>query len=513
MTKRHLAYSSTFALLSCLNPLVFFSLLPFILKDFLITHYGDKSKVLSLFGSSISLLLTGYFLEPKIIIDFVLVILICDKNFVFNRYKGAIFILPICFVLSHLIYENYEFGKSIFVLLAIILLVNYKNSVWSLHVQKIQLELWVLGLLYMLDENIIALVVLSAQAILHARNISKWTYIRICFIPIISAIITVMFQFKTDTIPLLLLYIAANSYWLIEFIQTMDSDKSDVFLIAGDSGVGKDRLADRLIDIFQQNQRPLKLSGDSFHKWERKSENWENKTHLDPMSNDLFMQQRVLRTLTLGDDCDHNIYNHSSGSFETHRSIGYNKCTLLVGLHSFYFIQERTNVDNLKIYIEIDEELRRHLKIKRDVGERGRTLEYTMKSIEDRRNDFSKYVLPQREMGDIVFSVRRRQGSDPSLVTFDQMELKVRSNIFIDAEYLAMLFEKHGLSTPSYEVSPTSLELIFNKEITSADVHKVLQNYSDMPMLNEAISDGKDYTNIMVLVIILSFRSVKQNLL
>ena len=61
---------------------------------------------------------------------------------------------------------------------------------------------------------------------------------------------------------------------------------------------------------------------------------------------------------------------------------------------------------DVRIYLDMDEELRRYFKIRRDVGERGHSLESVERSIARRQPDAIRFINPQSAQADIVFSLQ-----------------------------------------------------------------------------------------------------------
>ena len=77
------------------------------------------------------------------------------------------------------------------------------------------------------------------------------------------------------------------------------------------------------------------------------------------------------------------------------KSVGLsNDFILASGLHALY-VPILRSCYNLSVYLDIDEELRRHFKIRRDVGERGHPLQAVMANIEKRSADAKNFVHPQ----------------------------------------------------------------------------------------------------------------------
>jgi len=75
------------------------------------------------------------------------------------------------------------------------------------------------------------------------------------------------------------------------------------------------------------------------------------------------------------------------------------------GLHALYLPALRECYD-LKIYLDIDEGLRRHFKLRRDVQQRGHTVERVFGSFERREPDSEHFIRPQSNHADIILSLQ-----------------------------------------------------------------------------------------------------------
>ena len=58
----------------------------------------------------------------------------------------------------------------------------------------------------------------------------------------------------------------------------------------------------------------------------------------------------------------------------------------------------------MKIYIDTDENLRVPWKISRDIKKREYSIEKIMEQINNRKEDFNKYILPQKNKADIIIN-------------------------------------------------------------------------------------------------------------
>jgi uridine kinase len=182
--------------------------------------------------------------------------------------------------------------------------------------------------------------------------------------------------------------------------------------IAGDSGSGKDTLSTALARVFGENE-VVAVSGDDYHTWERGSPLWKIWTHLNPSANQLSRLAEDLRTLVHGGAIQCRSYDHATGRFDPRRKKRHNDVVLVSGLHTLYSPQLREVLD-VKIYLDMAEDLRRHLKIQRDTIERNHPLEAVLASIDRRLPDYLKFIAPQQEQADLVFRLAQADSLDLS---------------------------------------------------------------------------------------------------
>ncbi len=174
--------------------------------------------------------------------------------------------------------------------------------------------------------------------------------------------------------------------------------------IAGDSGTGKDTLADSLSGLFGDHS-VAKLSGDDYHHWDRHKPIWQVMTHLNPMANDLENFSRDLVALIDGKSIEMRHYDHKTGIRGEKLRLKSNDFIIVSGLHALYLPILRRCL-NLSIYLDMDESLRLHFKKERDVGVRGHSVEKVISSIEKRAPDAEKFIRPQAEYADLVLSLQ-----------------------------------------------------------------------------------------------------------
>jgi uridine kinase len=193
-----------------------------------------------------------------------------------------------------------------------------------------------------------------------------------------------------------------------EMIQSNDffrlSRKPFIIGIAGDSGAGKDTLSSSLQGLFGHHS-VITLSGDDYHLWDRQKPIWRAITHLNPQANDLERYTQDLIALADGKAIHSRHYNHESGKMTHPYRVESNDFIVASGLHALYQPILR-NCYDLKIYLDIDEGLRRHFKLQRDVYSRGHSYEKVIQSLNEREEDSKKFIRPQSVHADLTFSLQ-----------------------------------------------------------------------------------------------------------
>jgi len=191
--------------------------------------------------------------------------------------------------------------------------------------------------------------------------------------------------------------IQANEYFRL-------SRKPFALGIAGDSGAGKDTLADALGGIFGKHS-VVQVSGDDYHLWDRHKPMWQVMTHLNPRANDLVAFAHDVHALVDGRAVQSRHYDHVSGKMSKPRRIRSNDFIIVSGLHALYLPPLRELYD-LKIYLDMDEGLRRHLKAYRDVGQREHRREQVLVDIGRREPDSRRFIRPQATQADLVLALQ-----------------------------------------------------------------------------------------------------------
>lgn len=242
------------------------------------------------------------------------------------------------------------------------------------------------------------------------------------------------------------------------------SRKPFVLGIAGDSGAGKDTFADAIKNLFGAHS-VAHLSGDDYHLWDRQKPMWQVMTHLNPMANNLEGFASDLIALVDGKKIRAKHYDHQTGRMSHPFILKSNDIIIASGLHALYLPILR-DCYNLSIYLDIDEGLRRYFKLKRDVCERGHSIERVLASFEKREPDAARFIRPQRSHAHLVFSLQPIHPDMLENITEDQplrFKLIVRShNNFNEMSLTRVLIGVCGLHvdiTTHSAISETELSI------------------------------------------------------
>jgi uridine kinase len=171
-------------------------------------------------------------------------------------------------------------------------------------------------------------------------------------------------------------------------------------LIAGDSGVGKDTLSDGLTRVLGPHSC-FQLSGDDYHRWDRGTGSWKFLTHLDPSANELPRFFDDILSLSDGADIRSSHYDHSFGRRLSSQRVKSKEFVIASGLHAL-LVRDINKLANLTVFLEMDDELRMHLKIRRDTVSRGHSPQHVIQSISDRESDSRAHITPQRDVADLI---------------------------------------------------------------------------------------------------------------
>lgn len=272
------------------------------------------------------------------------------------------------------------------------------------------------------------------------------------------------------------------AYWIYKYGISANEEyfvqnKPITIGIGGDSGAGKTTLSELLIKTFGI-KNTLVVNGDDMHRWERYDEHWKSQTHLNPNSNRLHLDYYQAIQLIKGKPVQRSFYDHTTGIFTNPVDITPTKFLLFVGLHPFY-IKGMREMQDIRIFVEPQEELRQHWKITRDVAERGYTKEKALNFVKQRKQDSNKYILPQRDFAHISISFMTKEkfkiGADN--IGAGKMLLRVRMENSVDAEKIEAVLSniKTLFIKQNYEQDCEHQTLDFSGTITKDQIKKAVR--------------------------------------
>jgi len=241
--------------------------------------------------------------------------------------------------------------------------------------------------------------------------------------------------------------------------------------IGGDSGSGKDTLVSSLVDVFG-TESVTSISGDDYHKWNRRAPMWQALTHLDPRANDLYRMTRDIMALLDGKAVPSRHYNHHTGEFSRGAPHRARQVLLLSGLHVLYVPQVRRKLD-VSIYLDMAQELRVYFKMKRDVEERGRSPESVEAAMVRRAPDAERYIESQSADADIVFKLQPADHGDIARsIRMNDFKLSVFLKDGVHYENIVRLLI--GICGMRVDVNLAqengSVELLVEGDVTSEDI-------------------------------------------
>lgn len=246
--------------------------------------------------------------------------------------------------------------------------------------------------------------------------------------------------------------------------------------IAGDSGSGKDTLASAIEGLFGDHS-VAQVSGDDYHMWDRDEPLWQTTTHLNPRANDLTAMMASVNDLAESRNISVKRYDHSIGRFASAVSLGHNDFVVVSGLLTFFLPQMRERCD-LKIFLDMDEPLRRYLKIERDVNARGHAVEEVEAALEARAEDAKRFIEPQGEHADVVFHIETVQPDrlnidSPQQVIPLQLRMTLRNSMYHE-QLIRLLISGCGLTVDhDIDEETSAIELLVSGEVSAQNLGAV----------------------------------------
>jgi uridine kinase len=194
--------------------------------------------------------------------------------------------------------------------------------------------------------------------------------------------------------------------------------------IAGGSGSGKTLVAKRIFDELGSD-KVIIIQQDSYYKdlshltlEERKKQNFD---HPDAFDHQFLISQ--LKDLLLGKSIDQPVYDYKIHSRKKDtKHIGEHIIIVLEGILILHDPELRSLMD-IKIYVDTDDDVRLIRRIRRDVTERGRSLDSILDQYENSVRPMQlQFVEPTKRYADIIIP----EGGY-NLVAIDLLKTKIQA--------------------------------------------------------------------------------------
>src|SRR5882762_6913805 len=193
--------------------------------------------------------------------------------------------------------------------------------------------------------------------------------------------------------------------------------------IAGGSGSGKTLVARTIIRDLG-SQRVVIIDQDSYYKdleqvpfRDREARNFD---HPDAFDVDLLRQH--MRELLAGHSIDQPVYDYSQHRRTTEtRRISDHLVVVLEGILIFHDPELRALMD-IKLYVDADSDVRLIRRLRRDLTERGRSVDAILRQYEDSvRPMHLQFVEPSKRFADVIIP-----GGGHNKVAIDLVKTKIR---------------------------------------------------------------------------------------
>lgn len=181
----------------------------------------------------------------------------------------------------------------------------------------------------------------------------------------------------------------------------------------GDSGAGKSTYVNALTALLGQS-RVTVIGIDDYHTLDRAQRKAVGITPLNPRCNDLGLLIDHAWQMKRGETVEKPVYDHATGCFAPPEQVAPREFVIFEGLHALYLEMMRA-AEDLKLYFDTDLELKLRWKIKRDVTDRGHTVEQVKAEIEQRQPDIRAFVEPQKRFADVIVTLAPKEGDDEAI--------------------------------------------------------------------------------------------------
>ncbi len=266
--------------------------------------------------------------------------------------------------------------------------------------------------------------------------------------------------------------------------------------ISGDSGSGKTTVSKIIAKMFGLSNTNI-ICGDDVHKWERQDKNWENFTHVNPISNEIHLHCKQIESMNNKQEVLRRKYDHKTGKFTSPKIVKSKDYIIDEGLHTFMINNKK--IYDLKIYMDPEMSLKIYWKINRDVKQRGYSKEQVISAINKRKIDSEKYVSPQKNSADLIFSFRPQKDIEYFInengKIYYYLEILLKSDINIDP-LIRKLEKISGLEINSNYPDVSFRRIIIKNNINSKQIINIIKNldmdYSEYEIKFDGILDNNE---------------------
>lgn len=179
-------------------------------------------------------------------------------------------------------------------------------------------------------------------------------------------------------------------------------DKILVIAIAGPSSSGKTTLSDKIQQQLGKHNCFI-LHMDNYYKSLDPTTDFSNYNFDSPEAFNILELQNNIRALKTRKPFYLPQYNFSSHSVENYiQTEFFGKCIIIDGIFALHF-EELSSIADIKLFIDTDLDTCLMRRIKRDVKERGRSIDSILEQYERFvKPAYYKYIIQQRRNADII---------------------------------------------------------------------------------------------------------------
>lgn len=309
------------------------------------------------------------------------------------------------------------------------------------------------------------------------------------------------------------------------FIQTIRSSPRIFTLgVAGDSGTGKTTFTTAIRQIFG-DELVSTITLDDYHLFDRTERDRMGITPLHPEANRLGQLEDDLARLRAGEPIHKPVYDHSSGTLKPPVTFFPTKIIILEGLHTLYTSRLRGLLD-FTLYVDPVPGVKHHWKILRDVHRRGYTVGEVEEQINDREEDYHRFIEPQRQFAEAVITIDwsvygrdRSKDRDIYRVTLAQVPLEQSVGdveLPIDLFTILSLHDREFLL--EYTVENRDGEqmcvLTFDGELNARVIESLERNIEEQTRVHPiALTGGREYvTGSHIVQLLLAWRVINRRI-